>query len=203
MPDPEFQSLSQGLWVWQNYSPAAKADLWSTAIQVGPGLYLIDPIRLADDQLSELLATSPIAGVIVTNENHERSALECSERFSVPIFAHPLAFSHSKPTRFRPATGHDKIGGELDVIEIEGAAPGEIALYQTSNGGTLIVGDALINFEPYDFTFLPKKYCENEKRMRSSLRQLLKKPADRMLFAHGTPILSGATARLRELLESP
>ena len=88
------------------------------------------------------------------------------------------------------------------MIEIEGAAPGEIALYQSANGGTVIVGDTLINFDPYGFTLLPKKYCENQKRMRSSLGKLLNKPAARMLFAHGMPILSNATERLRLLLES-
>jgi hypothetical protein len=85
---------------------------------------------------------------------------------------------------------------------MEGAVAGEIALYHPSNGGTLVVGDALINFEPRGFTFLPRKYCENEKKMRSSLRQLLAKPAERLFFSHGTPILSGATDRLRQLLEA-
>jgi len=88
------------------------------------------------------------------------------------------------------------------VIEVEGAVTGEIALYHSSNGGTLIVGDALINFEPYGFTLLPRKYCLSEKQMRSSLHQLLTRPAERMLFAHGTPILSGANARLQQLLDA-
>jgi len=88
------------------------------------------------------------------------------------------------------------------VIAIEGAAPGEIVLHYASNGGTLIVGDALINFEPYGFTFLPGKYCSNEKEMRRSLRKLLDYKAERILFAHGTPILSGASDRLQKLLDS-
>jgi len=70
------------------------------------------------------------------------------------------------------------------------------------DGGTLIVGDALINFESYGFTFLPAKYCSNQKQMRRSLRKLLDYRAQRMLFAHGTPILSDASERLRGLLES-
>ena len=39
-----------------------------------------------------------------------------------------------------------------------------------------------------------------KKRMRNSLRQLLARPVERIVFAHGTPILSGASARLQELL---
>src|SRR5207248_6052224 len=122
--------------------------------------------------------------------------------FSVPIFAHPAAFPESKPDRLNETTGNATIDGDLEVIEIEGAAVGEIALYQPSNRGTLIVGDALINFEPHGFTFLPRKYCQNEKEMRRSLRKLLAYKFERILFAHGTPILSQGTARLRQLLDA-
>jgi hypothetical protein len=37
--------------------------------------------------------------------------------------------------------------------------------------------------------------------MRRSLRKLLDHKADRMLFAHGMPILSDASERLRSLLD--
>ena len=202
MPETQIQPVSPGIWVCQTYDHAIKTDLWSTAIQAESGLYLIDPIPLNNDQFTGLLASHPIAGVIVSNANHQRSAAEFSDRFSVPIFARAAAFRRSKPARFSAVTDGYKMGGDLEVIEIEGAAPGEIALYQSANGGTVIVGDTLINFDPYGFTLLPKKYCENQKRMRSSLRKLLNKPAARMLFAHGMPILSNATERLRLLLES-
>ena len=86
------------------------------------------------------------------------------------------------------------------MIGIEGAAAGEMTLHYAPNSGTLIVGDALINLEPYGFTFLPAKYCSNEKEMRRSLQRLLDYEAERILFAHGTPILSGASDRLRGLL---
>jgi glyoxylase-like metal-dependent hydrolase (beta-lactamase superfamily II) len=62
------------------------------------------------------------------------------------------------------------------------------------------MGDALINFEPYGFTFLPAKYCSNQKQMRRSLRKLLDYKAERIFFAHGTPILAGASERLKSLL---
>ena len=64
----------------------------------------------------------------------------------------------------------------------------------------MIVGDALINFEPYGFDFLPAKYCRDFKLMRRSLPKLLGYTFERMLFAHGTPILSGARAKLERLL---
>ena len=51
------------------------------------------------------------------------------------------------------------------------------------------------------FTLLPAKYCADQKTMRKSLRRLLDHAFERILFAHGFPILSGGAGRLRTLLE--
>ena len=75
-----------------------------------------------------------------------------------------------------------------------------MALHYDDDGGTMVVGDALINFEPHGFALLPAKYCPNSKLMRRSLAKLLDYSFERMLFAHGTPILSGARASLEQLL---
>ena len=138
----------------------------------------------------------------MTNGNHHRASAQFAEDFAVPIVAHPDSFPDKQPKRLRKVADGDEICAGLQVIGIEGAADGEITLHYTPNGGTLIVGDALINFEPYGFTFLPAKYCSNQKQMRRSLRRLLNYKAERMLFAHGTPILCRASERLRGLLES-
>jgi glyoxylase-like metal-dependent hydrolase (beta-lactamase superfamily II) len=199
---PDFHHLLPGFWVWQAYDSTAKVDLFSSAILTSVGIYIVDPIPLPDPQLREFSEAAKVAGIIVTNANHPRASSAYSDRFSAPVLAATHSFPDLKPARFSQARNGTAIGGELDVIEVEGAVGGEIALYHASNGGTLIVGDALINFEPSGFSFLPRKYCLNQKQMRSSLHQLLQRPAERILFAHGTPILFGATARLRLLLES-
>lgn len=202
MPAPEIHRLDHGLWVWQRYDPAVKTELFSSAVLTQAGVYLVDPIPLAEEHIRELSQAGTLAGIIVTNANHHRSAALYSDRLSIFIFAHPKTFPESKPDRFKEVTTGSVIRGDLSVIEIQGAVAGEIAIRQPAEGGTLILGDALINFEPYGFTFLPRKYCEDEMQMRVSLRQLLLKPAKRMLFAHGTPILSNATARLRHILDA-
>jgi hypothetical protein len=89
----------------------------------------------------------------------------------------------------------------LTAVEVEGAAAGEIAIHSAVGDGTMVVGDALINFEPYGFALLPAKYCSNFKVMRESLSRLLDYSFDRMLFAHGLPILSRARERLEQLLK--
>jgi len=199
-PATELHRFPPNLFVWQNYDPAVKAELFASAISTPAGMYIVDPIPLAADGVARLSEANKIAGVIVTNANHHRASVDYSDEFSVPLFAQPGAFPDRKPGRSVEVADGTTIGEELEVITINGAVLGEIALYHPLNGGTLVVGDALINFEPYGFAFLPRKYCINEREMRQSLRKLLGYKMQRLLFAHGTPILSGASERLEQLL---
>jgi hypothetical protein len=189
--------------IWHDYDSAVKAELYSTCLGTSDGTYFIDPIPLENKALAELVGSGRVVGIIVTNRNHHRVSARFAEDFSALLFGHGETFPHKPPLYFRTVTDGDEIHEELTVIGIEGAAEGEIALHYAPDGGTFVIGDALINFEPHSFTFLPEKYCSNQKQMRRSLRKLLAYKAERMLFAHGAPILSAASERLRGLLESP
>ncbi len=200
---PEIQQVSPTLALWHAFEPKVKADLFSTAISTRSGTFLIDPIPISRSTLDCFLrAHPPPAGIVVTNANHWRTASTLAEHLAVTLFARPSAGGDSQATAFEPVIPGNKLGDALDVIAIDGAANGEIALYDAANGGTLVIGDALINFEPYGFTFLPPKYCLNSKEMRRSLRQLLERPTERIFFAHGIPILNRASAQLRTLLQT-
>jgi hypothetical protein len=152
--------------------------------------------------LAELVGSGRVAGIIVTNANHHRASAKFAEKFSAPLFGRAEALPKNVAREVKNVAEGDEISAGLCAIGVEGAAVGEIALHYAPDGGTFIIGDALINFEPYGFTFLPAKYCSNQKQMRRSLRKLLDYKAERMLFAHGAPILSRANERLRGLLES-
>ena len=196
---PDLQHLSDSLWLWQAFDPAVKSDLFSTAVKVQDRLFLIDPIPLAAPALAELTAAGCIAGVLVTNANHPRGAATLARQLNAPIFAAEPVISEFGAARARAITAGEVAPG-VAAIAIAGGAPGEIAFHFADDGGTIVVGDALINFEPYGFALLPPKYCLNQRKMRRSLRQLLDWPFDRLLFAHGPPILSSARARLETRL---
>ena len=198
----DFDRISPYLSVWHGYDPALKAELYSTCLVTLDGAYLVDPNPLKSEALDELLNSGGVAGIIVTNSNHQRASAQFARQFSVPIFAHRATSLDKMPGESKNVADGDEICDGLRVIGIEGAVAGEIILHYAPDGGTLIFGDALINFEPYGFTFLPAKYCSNQKEMRRSSRKLLDYKAERILFAHGTPILAGASERLRGLLDS-
>jgi hypothetical protein len=196
----EIEPVAAGVFLWRYYDPSVKADLFSTALETSSGIYLVDPIRLAPEAIAGLTSRASIAGVIVTNENHERSAARFAERFTVPIYLdHELATAEKAP-EIRSLRAHS-FPPELTPVTLDGGPPGETAIHFADNDGTMVIGDALINFEPYGFTLLPAKYCSNFKRMRASLSKLLNYSFERMLFAHGTPLVSGARARLEMLLK--
>lgn len=196
----EIEPVSAGISLWRCYDPSVKADLFSTALETASGSYLIDPIPLAPEAVASLAGQTKIAGIIVTNENHERAAAQFSERFAVPIYlSAALVTATQLPSA---ASVQDKgLPATLTAVEIEGGPVGEIAIYFSGGEGTMVVGDALINFEPYGFALLPAKYCSNFKVMRRSLSKLLDYSFDRMLFAHGLPILAHARERLEQLLK--
>jgi len=201
-PATEINQVRPGLFLWQNYDPSVKADLFSTALETDAGLFLVDPIPLATEPFDELTDARELAGVIVTNANHHRDSVRQATRFSVPLFAHVEAALPPEVRELRMLESGMLLDGDLRAIAIEGAAPGEIVLHHPRDGGTMVVGDALINFAPYGFTLLPAKYCSNAKEMRRSLRQLLDFKFERILFAHGTPLLKSARQQLEQLLSS-
>jgi hypothetical protein len=198
----DFDRIASNIAIWHDYDSAVKAELYSTCLGTSGGTYFIDPIPLQSEALDQLIGSSSIAGIIVTNSNHHRASAKCAEEFSVPVFGRVEAFRNQPARELKRVADGDEICDGLRAIGIEGTADGEIALHYAPDGGTFIIGDALINFEPYGFTFLPAKYCSNQKQMRRSLRKLLAYKAERMLFAHGTPILSQASDRLQGLLNS-
>jgi hypothetical protein len=199
-PAQDVDQVSPGIFVWQVYNGKIKADLFSTALETRAGTYVVDPIPLSPDGMLRLCAHRKTGGIFVTNANHARAAAEFAKTFSTPIYVHDEL--RGSPD-FRQATGvqdGEMFSRGLTAIAINGGAAGETALHYDDNGGTMVLGDALINFEPHGFGLLPAKYCLNRNLMRRSLRKLLDYAFERMLFAHGTPILTGARARVEQLL---
>ena len=198
----ELQRICPSLISWSRYAPEVKAELFSTAVIGKRGAYLVDPIAVDPETLREALAPAKVAGVIVSNENHARAAAEAAAAFDVAVFSHADARAAVGLPAGRDIADGERFAPGLTAIAIEGAPAGEIAIHAEADGGSLIVGDALIHMGSYGFTFLPAKYCRNQKQMRRSLRKLLDWDFERIAFAHGLPIVTKAKDKLANLLET-
>jgi glyoxylase-like metal-dependent hydrolase (beta-lactamase superfamily II) len=199
-PGTEIVQISASLQCWHAYDANIKADLFSTAITTSEGLLIVDPIPVDSKIFQKLAGARPIVGIVVTNVNHCRAAKDFAKKFGAPIFGNNATIAACELSQAREITNGQTFATGVCAIKIEGAAAGEMAIYHELDGGCLIIGDALINFEPYGFTFLPRKYCLNAKQMRRSLRHLLDYKFERMLFAHGTPLMHSAQKKLEQLL---
>lgn len=182
--------------LWHAYDRVAKVELFSTAVATTDGLVVVDPINLESSARSEFEALGPIASIVISNANHRRASDLFRNDYAAPVFA-PAELDNEDFTASKLAEG--AING-LQIMAVDGAAPGEFAIYDRRDGGTLIIGDALINFDPYGFDFLPFKYCTNHKVMIRSLKRFLDFEFERLLFAHGSPITSRAKERFESLL---
>ena len=191
------ENITPGVWTWHAYDEDVRTELFSTAVMAETGLVLIDPIRLCDAGVGELTLHKPVAAIVLTNENHTRAAFWFRGRFGAPIFSHPEAVG-SLTVAVDGMLGQTRlVAGNLKVLEIPGAAPGEVALLHP--GGSLHFGDAVVNLESTGLAPLPEKYCTDSILLRESLRSLPLEGVEVVTFAHGPALNQGGGGRLRAL----
>jgi hypothetical protein len=64
----------------------------------------------------------------------------------------------------------------------------------------MVFGDAVVNLDGRGLELLPDKYCTDPAQLRNSLRSLREISFENALFAHGTPLIGSAAARIAGLL---
>jgi hypothetical protein len=192
----DFTAVTPSLFAWQAFEPAVKCELSSCALDTVDGLIFIDPIGLADAALARLLRGRTPAAIILTNGNHTRAAGALRDRLGVKVLASTEASGLDIVPDAILAAG-EIAPGDLTVVPLPGAGPGEIALI---GHGLACIGDALIHLPPEGLRLLPAKYCANPEQLRHSLRKLLSYQFQVMTFAHGAPLVEAAHRQLEQLL---
>jgi hypothetical protein len=195
----EFDWVSRTFAIWHRYDETTKTELFSTALVLENDLTIFDPIALPKKSRQEFESFGTIGRIVISNANHMRATEVFAEPESAVVFV-PAELSAQFSNSHTLSDGLEL--GPVRATQIEGAAAGEFAFYHPDNGGTLIMGDALINFDPHGFTLLPKKYCIDQKQMTRSLRKLLDFDFTRIFFAHGNPIMLRGHDRLAALLDT-
>ncbi len=191
----DFQTITPALFAWQAFEPAVKCDLSSCALDTADGLIFLDPIELADAALRRLLDGRKPRAIVLTNGNHARAAEKLRDLLGIEVLASADATGLDLVPDATLADG--QIGpGEMRVIALPGAGPGEIALV---GHDIACVGDALIHLPPDGLGFLPEKYCQDSAQLRASLRKLLSCDFQVMTFAHGAPLVGAAHRQFASL----
>lgn len=194
---PNISEVLPGVFRWEAYSPTHKVELTSHAILRDGAVFIFDPIPLADAAKQSLLEQGKLTAIILTNQNHERAALDWQQALQVPVYASSMAkLEIPAVERISPAQT-EWHGWQLH--HLAGGAGGEIA-FRWPERSLVLLGDAVVNLPTRRLELLPDKYCENPAALRTSLRGLVAEPFSTLLMAHGMALTGDASTRLAGLL---
>jgi hypothetical protein len=192
------ETVAPGLRRWSAWHPEWRQEVGSVAVDTADGLVLVDPLDPPPE------ARAP-AHVLLTVFWHARTAGE-------------LGAEHV----WAPARGVRKLKNRgvvvTDPFEADPELPGGIKAFATAREGevvywlpqqkTLVVGDVLLGAgakpqatsEP--LRLCPEKWLEGSttKKLVKSLLPLLDLPVERILLAHGDPVLQGGKDALKALI---
>ena len=156
----------------------------------------------------------PVA-VLLANWYHVRSAREVRERYAQPrgssVWAHEEARSHLAAgvvTRF--FRFDDTLPGGVHALAASGLNPDETVFWIPARA-TLVVADAILGAGNGELRIAPPSWAVKgpqgreryDREFKPQLRALLDLPCERVLVAHGPPVLASGRDALLRALESP
>ena len=197
------EELRPGLWAWTaphpEWTPAAKGwdqDVWCAALVTETELVLLDPLE-PPRQLAGL-AEGRTVSVVLTCAWHRRSAADCVEKFTSPVYSPAGGLARVG----LPAVGYD-VGGELPGGVVAAAAyfPEETILW-LGEQRAVFAGDAFVS-PPLEFQreWLPEGMTREH--ALAQLQPLRDLPAEAVIVGHGEPVLEDARAALDRALHAP
>ncbi|MBC8001331.1 MAG: hypothetical protein H7X97_01970 [Opitutaceae bacterium] len=182
---------------WEQYSPAHKVNLTSHAIIREGRIFVFDPIALVAEPMALLAARGSIAAIVLTNDNHERDAASWRDRCDIPIWAADEASLPWPGVRRFHRAEQNWEGWKLEWLD--GAAGGELA-FRWNEQSLVVCGDAIVNLPDRGLELLPEKYCRNQSQLKQSVRNWVAVPFERLLMAHGLPLMEEASQRVARLV---
>ena len=166
------------------------------------GNLCIDPVEPGAEDLEEITRLG-VSRILLTNRNHSRAANKIRALTGARTAIHPADAPHarSQGTELDDEINVGQKIGPLVAVGAPGKSPGEVVFHWPERK-ILIVGDAAVGDPPGRLKLLPDKVVDDPARLRESVKLLLALDFDALLPGDGEPILQGANARLKELVEA-
>jgi glyoxylase-like metal-dependent hydrolase (beta-lactamase superfamily II) len=198
------REILPGIFQWSWPSPEKGFDFNGHAI-IGPdGTVLIDPPLPSNSDFDWLDAHKPYTAILITNRDHERESESLRIRLKAPIFLPEQDSPLMTLQADRLFRDRDAMPGGLTAINIpDSKSPGESALWRDSDGGVLILGDALIGVPAGRLNLLSPDKFKDPARAREGIRVLLNVPFDHVLVGDGTSILRNGRREVEAFLSRP
>lgn len=199
MEAASFNEVIPGVYSWEAYSPEHQVDLISHAIVAGSELICFDPIPLAEPAFQKLSKLATPGAIAVTNANHERAGRQWQKRWGTSLWSDRKSGLSAVGMEYFPDEPSASWKG-FKLHRISGGSAGEVA-FSLEAQSLVLLGDAIVNLPAYPLQLLTEKYCESQPDLKKSLADLIMIPFERLLMAHGRPILHGASKKIAGLLE--
>jgi len=195
--------LASGIYSWNKFNEERGLNFNGFLIVCGDKAIVIDPPPHSADEevfLDKKLNLRP-AHVIVTNKHHLRDTQWWLERYQIQLAMHESETNDYGFEVSRKLKDGDRIEAGCRILHLPGKTEGEIGIYVEEDGGTLILGDALIGDPMGKVKFLPKEKIQDQDRLEQSLQGLRTLSFERLLMGDGEPLLAGAKAVVVRFLD--
>jgi glyoxylase-like metal-dependent hydrolase (beta-lactamase superfamily II) len=198
----DLREIAPGLWYWTAPHPSWGGatdwpeDVGCVCCRTAACTVLIDPLLPGDDE-AELWAlvddlNLPVT-VLLTAAWHQRDAQLVAERYGTTVWAHELAAPHlSFPTR------SDALPEGVEAFAPDGDEEGQVAFFLREHQA-LVVAELFMGTGE-GLRVCPSPSIGDLEAFYGSLRRLLDLPIERVLVAHGEPVLVDGRRRIAEAL---
>ena len=205
----DVHELAPGLRYWYAPHPEWRPDEnWPEGVlcayyESPDALVLIDPLvpRGEEDEFWQALDADverlgrPVR-VLLTTPWHDRDTTLVVKRYGADVWAHPEALWKNDPV----LTTTDEVPAGVEVFLPDGNEEGQ-AFFFIREHRTLVTGDMFSGTGGRFHVYISPEE-PNPEAFLAWLPRLLELPIERVLIAHGEPVLSDGVARIREALES-
>jgi glyoxylase-like metal-dependent hydrolase (beta-lactamase superfamily II) len=194
------KEIAPGLWHWT--APHDRIGVEVSSYYLLPERVVLDPM-LPPSGIDWFEAHQPPEDVLLTNRHHDRHAWELQGRFGCMVHC-PANGMYEIEGRGRaePFDFGDELPGGVIAHEVGAICPDESALHIPSHQA-LAVADGLVHYGDR-LGFVPDRLMDDPEGTKHGLRaayqQLLDLAFDKLLLAHGEPVVDGTKQALSEFV---
>jgi hypothetical protein len=191
------EEVVPGVWRWAVANAnIGGAESTAHAVHADGALALVDPVRLAEDELERL---GPVTAICLTAQCHQRSAWRYRRELGARVYAPEgtRAMEEEPDDRYRAG---DELPGGLRAVHTPGPEEVHYSFLRAGEPSVLVCSDLLTHYAGKELAFVPLRYHDDPERTRRTVEALLDLEFDVLCFAHGEPFRENPKAAIRELL---
>jgi glyoxylase-like metal-dependent hydrolase (beta-lactamase superfamily II) len=192
------REIAPGLWHWT--APHDRIGVEVSSYYLLPERVVLDPM-LPPGGIDWFEAHRPPEHVLLTNRHHDRHAWELQRRFGCVVHCQANGMYEIEGRgRAEPFDFGDELPGGVIAHEVGAICPDESALHIPSHRA-LAVADGLVHYTDR-LGFVPDHLMDDPEGTKQGLRaayhQLLDLDFDKLLLAHGEPMVDRTKQALSE-----